>query len=194
MKTTNVLKLTSIAILSAQLLGCAHHSPQTLNDKVEEEKVVINIDIKTKYDEFKDITDSYTHSEKSSYGLLGYDLDLMPEWGVTTSGKEKINEKSRIYGLIKSTSTSWIFGTCNDLVLLIDGERYVPSSIRHDGLVNSSTRNLHVQEYITYDMDYKLASRIASAKTVRGQLCGVQFELSQDNKNALKRLIDKSTK
>ncbi|MFA6066936.1 MAG: hypothetical protein WC707_07170, partial [Candidatus Babeliaceae bacterium] len=60
MKTTNTFKLTAIAaiIASTQLVsGCAHHSPKnTGNDIIVDEKIVINIDIQTKYDEFKDQT------------------------------------------------------------------------------------------------------------------------------------------
>ena len=183
-----------VAACIVMLSGCASAPRSSVTQAasyapVEEKK--IHIDIKTKYDEFKDRTDSYTHSEKSSYGILGYDLELIPDWEVETHGKERINEKSRIYGMIRSTSPSWRFNTCNDLIFLIDGERYSPTGIRHDGFVNSNTGSLHVVEFVTYDIDHSIANRISSANSVRGQLCSVEFELSKDNKSALKSLINK---
>ncbi|MDO9267783.1 MAG: hypothetical protein Q7T96_01580 [Methylobacter sp.] len=180
-----------VAACIVMLSGCvsASRSSVTQSSSYAPVEEKIQIDIKTKYDEFKDRTDSYTHSEKSSYGILGYDLELIPDWGVETHGKERINEKSRIYGMIRSTSPSWKFSTCNDLIFLIDGERYSPTKISHDGFVNRNTGHLHVVEFVIYDIDDSIANRISSANSVRGQLCSVEFELSKDNKSALKSLI-----
>jgi len=147
--------------------------------------IILNPKIEIEYDEFKDQTVS-TYSPP--FKIESY-TELRVGWQVNTNGKEKINKQSTITAIIHSESTVWIFlKYYKDLTLLIDGKRYIPQNIKHDGLATSHSS---VHEFISFELDYDMADRIASAASVRGKLSWKEFSLTESDKKALKVMITK---
>lgn len=155
-------------------MGCSRVTEKRMDMKRASNSSYLNNKpiIEIEYDEFDNETIShYTATNKTGIGLKVL-------WQVNTPGKETLSEKSKIRGSLMSQNRSWTYLNCNKLIFIIDGERYIPNKIEHDGNVS-------------YSMDFNIAKRISSAASVRGKLCWNEFEIFKNDKDALANMIKK---